>query len=185
MGISLEHAKQVLAEADLLYSADEIAQHLDIMASAISAQLADKNPLVLCVMNGGVITAGHLLTRLAFPLEQDYVHASRYRGNTSGAETLTWLHKPAVSLQDRHVLLVDDILDEGYTLREVMQWCRQQGAASVLVAALADKQHARRVSGIQCDFPALPLVDRYVFGFGMDYKEYWRNLNGIYAVKGM
>ncbi len=185
MSISLEHARQVLAEADLLYSAQAIALHLDVMAKAITQQLADKNPLVLCVMNGGVITAGHLLTRLGFPLEQDYLHATRYRGNTTGGETLLWLHKPAVSLQDRYVLLIDDILDEGYTLREVVQWCRQQGAASVLVAALADKQHTRRVAGIQCDFPALPLADRYVFGFGMDYKEYWRNANGIYAVKGM
>jgi hypoxanthine phosphoribosyltransferase len=185
MGISLEHAKQVLAEAEVLYSAEQIAKHLDLMASAITEQLADKNPLVLCVMNGGIITAGHLLTRLPFPLEQDYLHATRYRGQTTGGDSLMWLHQPAVSLQGRHVLLVDDILDEGYTLREVVQWCRAQGAASVLVAVLADKQHARRVSGIQCDFPALPLVDRYVFGFGMDYKEYWRNLNGIYAVKGM
>lgn len=174
-----------MAEADLLYSAEEVASALDVLATEITAALGDKNPLLLCVMNGGVIVTGHLMTRLDFPLEQDYLHATRYRGATSGSHTITWLHKPDISLEGRHVLLVDDILDEGYTLREISRWCQIQGAASVHVAVLADKQHDRRVEDVVCDFSALHLVDRYVFGFGMDYKEYWRNANGIYAVKGL
>ncbi len=185
MGITQEEAKQVMAEADLLYSASDIATALDALAAAVSDKLADKQPLVLCVMNGGVITAGQLLTRLSFPLEQDYLHATRYRGKTAGDKTITWLHKPDTPLKGRHVLLVDDILDEGYTLREIVRWCYEQAATAVYVAVLAEKNHDRRVEGIACDFPALQLVDRYVFGFGMDYKEYWRNANGIYAVKGM
>jgi hypoxanthine phosphoribosyltransferase len=185
MGITIGQAQQVMAEADLLFSAADIQQALDVMAEEITARLAGQNPLLLCVMNGGVITAGHLLTRLNFPLEQDYLHATRYRGATSGGKTITWLHEPETSLEGRNVLLVDDILDEGYTLREVARWCRERGAASVHIAALAEKNHDRRVEGIQCDFSALQLADRYVFGFGMDYKEYWRNANGIYAVKGM
>ncbi|OQW98354.1 MAG: hypoxanthine-guanine phosphoribosyltransferase [Thiothrix lacustris] len=183
--ITSEEAMQVMAEADLLHSAQEVATMLDRMAVEITAKLGDKSPLVLCVMTGGVIVTGHLLTRLNFPLEQDYLHATRYRGATSGSKTITWLHKPEAALVGRHVLLVDDILDEGYTLREVARWCREQGAASVHIAVLADKQHDRRVEGIWCDFSAIELVDRYVFGFGMDYKEYWRNANGIYAVKGL
>lgn len=183
--LSIEQANQVMAEADLLFSTVEISALLDKMAVEITATLADKKPLVLCVMNGGVITAGHLLTRLTFPLEQDYLHATRYRGSTSGGKTITWLHEPETSLAGRHVLLVDDILDEGYTLREVARWCRGQGAAQVYIAALAEKDHDRRVDGIACDFSTLMLPDRYVFGFGMDYKEFWRNANGIYAVKGL
>lgn len=185
MAITPEEAARAMAEADLLHSAEEVAAMLDQMAAEITAVLHDKNPLVLCVMTGGVILTGHLLTRLVFPLEQDYLHATRYRGKTSGSKTITWLHKPDTPLKGRHVLLVDDILDEGYTLREITLWCQEQGAASVKVAVLADKQHDRRVVGIQRDFSAIELVDRYVFGFGMDYKEYWRNANGIYAVKGL
>lgn len=185
MSITPEEANRAMAEADLLYSAEQVAQALDVLAAEITTALGDRNPLVVCVMNGGVIVTGHLLTRLNFPLEQDYLHATRYRGATSGSQTIAWLHKPETSLEGRHVLLVDDILDEGYTLREISRWCREQGAASVHVAALADKQHDRRVDGIACDFSALKLADRYVFGFGMDYKEYWRNANGIYAVKGL
>ncbi len=185
MGITPEEAARAMAEADLLHSAEEVAAMLDLMAAEITAKLGNKNPLVLCIMTGGVIVTGHLLTRLNFPLEQDYLHATRYRGATSGSKTITWLHKPEVSLQGRHVLLVDDILDEGYTLREIAHWCQEQGAASVNIAVLADKQHERRVDGIKRDFSAIELLDRYVFGFGMDYKEYWRNANGIYAVRGL
>lgn len=185
MGITPEQALQAMHEADLLFSAAQIAEALDVLAQEISQALGDKNPLVLCIMNGGVIMSGHLLTRLDFPLEQDYLHATRYRGATSGSRTISWLHKPETPLAGRHVLLVDDILDEGYTLREIRHWCEEQGAASVHVAVLADKQHERRVEGIACDFTALALPDRYVFGFGMDYKEYWRNANGIYAVRGL
>lgn len=185
MGITPDQARQVMAEAEQLFSASEIATALDVMAEAITRQLADKYPLVLCVMNGGLITAGHLLTRLAFPLQQDYLHATRYRGATRGGTTITWLHEPETPLYKRHVLLVDDILDEGYTLRDIVRWCHDQGAASVYVAALAEKLHERRAPGIQCDFPVLQVADRYVFGFGMDYQEYWRNANGIYAVKGL
>lgn len=185
MQITPEEASLAMHEAELLHPAQEVNAMLDRMAAEITTELHDKNPLALCVMNGGLIVAGHLLTRLDFPLEQDYLHATRYRGDTSGGKTIAWLHKPEVPLQDRHVLLIDDILDEGHTLREISGWCREQGAAAVYVAVLADKQHDRRVSGITADFPALPLVDRYVFGFGMDYKKYWRNANGIYAVKGL
>jgi Hypoxanthine-guanine phosphoribosyltransferase len=185
MVITVADAARAMADADLLYSAEDIAAMLNRMAAEITETLADKNPLVLCVMTGGVILTGHLLTRLMFPLEQDYLHATRYRGETSGSKTITWLHKPDTSLEGRHVLLVDDILDEGYTLREITHWCQERGAAAVYVAVLADKQHERRVEGIHRDFSALELPDRYVFGFGMDYKEYWRNANGIYAVKGL
>lgn len=185
MSITPEKAHQTMTDADQLYSATDIDQALDVMARQITQKLADKNPLVLCVMNGGVIVTGHLLTRLNFPLQQDYLQASRYQGETTGSKTVSWLHKPATPLAGRHVLLVDDILDEGYTLREIADWCREQGAASVYAAALTDKQHDRRIKGIACDFHALPLDDRYVFGFGMDYKKYWRNANGVYAVKGL
>jgi hypoxanthine phosphoribosyltransferase len=81
------------------------------------------------------------------------------------------------------VLLVDDILDEGHTLLAVKQWCLEQGATDVRIAALTTKQHDRCVAGICADYVGLEVADRYVFGFGMDYHEQGRNLPGIYALK--
>jgi hypoxanthine phosphoribosyltransferase len=133
-------------------------------------------------MSGAMIPAGILLSHLAFPRHIDYIHASRYRGETSGGE-LHWRVKPRYELQDRVVLIIDDILDEGLTLQAIIEDCKQLGAAEVYSAVLVKKLHQRNV-GIEADFVGLEVADRYVFGFGMDYMEYLRNAPGIYAVKG-
>ena len=125
---------------------------------------------------------GLLLSRLAFPLQLDNIHASRYRGGTRGG-TLSWLSYPSLPLHERHVLIVDDILDEGYTLDGIVAHCRDAGAASVTTAVLIDKRHDRKYGGIQADVVGLELPDLYLFGCGMDYKGYWRNCPAVYAVE--
>jgi hypoxanthine phosphoribosyltransferase len=176
-----QEASQAMASARLVYSQDEIITSLKNISQEITELLSEKNPLVICIMNGGLVVSGYLLPMLNFQLQLDYLHATRYRGNTRG-DKLEWLKKPSQSLQGRHVLLVDDILDEGCTLKEVKSYCEDAGAASVSIAVLLDKKHDRRVAGIEADFIALQVPDDYVFGFGMDYKEYWRNAPGVYAV---
>ena len=114
--------------------------------------------------------------------EFDYLHATRYRGETTGSG-LAWLHRPAAILEGRTVLLVDDILDEGHTLKAVRDWCEDQGAARVRIAAMAVKQHDRCVPGLEADYSGFMVPDRYVFGYGMDINEHGRNLHGIYALK--
>lgn len=169
------------AQADELHSAQDVTAALDRMAEDISATLKDSNPLVLCVMVGGLITAGQLLTRLSFPLQVDYVHATRYRGDTQGGQ-LQWRAAPSVPMQDRVVLLIDDIFDEGWTLEAIVNSCIAAGAKEVHSAVLVEKHHNRKAE-IRPTFVGLHVEDRYVFGYGMDYKEYGRNLAGIYAVK--
>lgn len=184
MSVELNHIRQVMAEADCLYTAEELDAAIAQMAGAISHDLAEANPLVFCVMNGGLIFSGKLLPLLNFPLELSYLHATRYRGATSGGE-LFWKARPEVSLDDRDVLILDDIFDEGHTLAAIVDYCQQAGARSVRTAVLIDKQHARKTEHLEADYVGLPCVDRYIFGYGMDYRGYWRNAPGIYAVKGM
>jgi hypoxanthine phosphoribosyltransferase len=174
--------ERVLQTAVLLHDAAAVHLALDRMADAISAELADTHPVVLCVLTGGIIPTGHLLTRITFPLEIDYLHATRYRGSTEG-EQVQWVCRPGTRLEGRTVLIVDDILDEGHTLADILTFCRNAGAAQVYSAVLAEKQHARRADAITADFTGLHVEDRYVFGFGMDYKGHFRNLDGIYAVR--
>jgi len=183
MSITQEHIQQIRAEADCLFTAEQVSTALDSIAAKISAKHRDNNPLVLCVMNGGLIVTSELLLRLDFPLEQDYLHATRYRGETQGGE-LSWLAEPQSSLKDRHVLVVDDILDEGYTLAAIVKYCQKAGVCSVETAALVEKCHDRK-QGIKADYIGLEVEDRYLFGYGMDYKGYLRNAAGIFAVKGM
>jgi len=175
--IDQKQAAEIHATAVPIYSSREVEQALDRMAVEITGRLSGEDPIVLCVLNGALIPAGHLLTRLAFPLRQDYVHATRYRGDTTGAE-LDWIGQPSTSLHDETVLVVDDILDEGITLSEIVKACRDAGAKAVYSAVLVEKLH-NRCNGFKADFVGLQVEDRYVFGFGMDYKGYLRNLPGI------
>ena len=166
--------------ADLIHDGSVLDAAISRLASEIDRTLAGSRAVLLTIMQGGLPFAGQLATRIAAPLLFDYVHATRYRGETSGGE-LIWLHRPRVSLAGETVLLVDDILDEGHTLSEVRQWCRDQGAARVLIAVLCRKPHGRGID-ITADFVGVEVPDRYVFGYGMDYHEQGRNLPAIYAL---
>ena len=182
--LSPEEARRSLGEADLLYTPAQVDAALDRMAHGVAEDLSELNPLVLVVMIGGLFPAVKLLERLDFPLEVDYIHATRYRGGVRGGE-LQWRARPTHALHERTVLVVDDILDEGTTLAAVVADCVQKGARKVYTAVLTDKQHPRERSLERADFTGLPLPDRYVFGSGMDYKGFHRNVPGIYAVKGL
>jgi len=171
----------LLNNAELLYGATEIEWALDRLAAQIGDALGDAFPVALCVMGGAVVFAGKLLPRLGFPLEFDYLHATRYRDGTAGGE-IEWAVLPRKSLAGRVVLLLDDILDEGHTLAAARERMLALGAASVRIAVLADKKIGRD-KPIRADFVGLTLPNRYVFGMGMDAYGVWRNLPAIYALK--
>lgn len=178
----LDEAVDVRARAECLVSEEGVAEAVAQLAAAITTRLAAVNPLVYVVMNGGLMLGGALLPRLAFPLELAYLHATRYRGGTQGHE-LEWRVRPAEALGGRHVLVVDDVLDEGHTLAGILDDLRAQGAAEVLSVVLVDKRHAHKArADLRADFTGMELPDRYLFGCGMDYKGYWRNLPAIYAL---
>lgn len=178
-----QQADQVYREADCLHDKVAVEAAITRMGAEITARLRDSNPLVLCVLTGAIIPMGQLLTHLDFPLQIDYLHATRYRGATCGGD-LCWLARPRSAVTGRTVLVVDDILDEGVTLKAILEELRAQGASAVYSAVLVEKEHDRK-NGMQADFVGLTVPDRYVFGYGMDYKDYLRNAPGIFAVKGM
>lgn len=179
----LDQLRAVRRRARCLFTLDQVHASLDRLAAQLNDDYANRNPLLLTVMNGGVVIAGELLTRLEFPLQIDYLHATRYRNTTSGSE-LVWRVRPGDELAGRHVLILDDILDVGSTLLGIIDACREIGAASVATAVLVDKQHDRKARpGLVADYTALYAEDAYLFGCGMDYRGYWRNAPGIFAVQ--
>ncbi|HET8708199.1 MAG TPA: hypoxanthine-guanine phosphoribosyltransferase [Pseudomonadales bacterium] len=182
---SIEHINQVWQEADCLFTNDQVEAAIDNVAKAMTEKFADENPLFVCVMTGGVIFYSKLLLKLGFPLEMDYMQVSRYRNNTQGGH-LEWKVRPNKSLQGRVVVLVDDIFDEGYTLEAIVKEVEQMGVKALYTAVLVDKIHDRKCDpNFKMDFVGLEAADRYLFGYGMDYKGYLRNAPGIYAVKGL
>jgi hypoxanthine phosphoribosyltransferase len=177
--ITPKQAWEVFSRADCLYSSEQVESALDTMAAAITGAIGDRNPLLVCIMTGGVVPFGKLLPRLNFPLQIDYVHATRYGRQLVGGQ-LQWLVGPREKAKGRTVLLVDDILDEGATLAGIEQRYRAEGAIEVLKAVLIVKDRTR-THDVKVEFAGLTVPDRYVFGYGMDYKGFLRNVPGIYA----
>lgn len=181
---TVEAANILRDEADLLVSPEAVKAAYDRLAARISTDYAGLLPLVLCVMNGGLYATSEITQRLAIPFELDYLHATRYRGATEGGG-LIWKRQPDMRLADRHVLVIDDILDEGHTLAAIRKSLAEFKPASLKVAVLADKIHDRRAEGAFAEYIGVTVPDRYVFGCGMDVRELWRQVPAIYAVKGL
>jgi hypoxanthine phosphoribosyltransferase len=179
----LKHIEMVWETARCIHDIHAVEASLDRIAAQITEDYAKRNPLVICVMQSGIVFSGALLPRLPFLLEMDYVHVTRYRGDTRAGE-LHWLVRPSQPLKDRHVLLLDDILDGGLTLAELVKFCHDAGARTVASAVMVDKAAARHPQGLaKVEYTALTVPDEYVFGYGMDYHDYLRNAPGIFAVK--
>ena len=178
---SVEDYHKVLKDAELLYTNVQIHNIVEDIAKAVSKKLGDTNPIVMPVMIGGLITAGQLIPKLNFPLEVDYIHATRYSSSTQGGK-LVWLKKPDKSLLDRTILLIDDILDEGITLSEIITYCYSNGAKNVLTFVLVKKELENRKLKRDIDFVGTTVPNVYVFGQGMDYCEYYRNINTVSSV---
>lgn len=179
--MDLQKAKAMLANAEVIHDEATVQKALGEVAAAIGERLADKYPLVLCVMTGGVVFCGQLMTKLGFPLDFDYLHATRYGPETQGGK-ISWRTAPWTSVTGRSVLVVDDILDEGLTLAAVKESLIRMGAAEVLTAVFADKLNGKQ-KPLAADFVGLTVPDRFVFGYGMDAGGAWRNLPAIYAMK--
>ncbi len=182
----IEHVRAVWESAECLCGEDEVEQAITQLAAQISERLSLTNPIIMCLMNGGLVFCGKLIPQLLFPLQVDYVHVTRYQNDVVGSSTIEWRASPQIDVSGRTVIVVDDILDQGCTLYETVAALRAQGAAEVYTAVLIDKQHDRKFKpGWRADFTALEIEDRYLFGYGMDYKGYLRNAPGIYAVQGL
>jgi len=171
----------ILNSADLIVSAIEVDAAVARMAADITARLGNAMPLVLSVMGGAVVFTGHILPRLRFPLEFDFLHVTRYGDATRGGD-IRWLVKPRTSVVGRTVLVLDDILDEGITLAAIRDGLLADGAKEVLCAVFSDK-NIGRTKPLAADFVGVTLPNRYVFGYGMDVSGAWRNLPEIYALK--
>ena len=175
---------QYLAQAELIHSEQTVNQAISSIAEQLNRDYAldsaEAPPIVLCVMGGAVYFTGQLLPKLTFPLELDYVQATRYHDGIEG-KTLKWMVRPKASIHNRSVLILDDILDEGITLQAIVEQCRLLGASEVKAAVLVEK-NLNETKPIQANYVGLMVPNRYVFGCGMDVYGWWRNMPAIYAL---
>ena len=177
----LKQAWAFLENSDVVAGAEEVQAAVRRVASEIEARLSNAFPMVLPVMGGAVFFAGQLLPHLRFPMDFDYIHASRYGGATRGAG-VDWKVSPPGLVQGRTVLVLDDILDHGETMNAIRTRLLELGAKDFYCAVLVEKRLNMK-KPIAADFVGLTIPDRFVFGCGMDAKGYWRNLPEIRAMR--
>ena len=177
----LKEAWAFLEESDQIAGAEEVQAAVRRVAAEIEQRLSSAYPLVLAVMGGAVIFAGQVLPLLRFPLDFDYIHASRYGAATRGA-SVDWKVTPPDLARGRTVLVLDDILDHGETMSVIRERLLALGAKEFFCAVLVEKMLGK-AKPIAADFVGLRIPDRFVFGCGMDAKGYWRNLPEIRAMK--
>lgn len=184
--MNTEDARALLADSEVLFTAEEVNAATARIAKELNRDYADKHPLVLGVMGGAIVFTGHLLTQLDFPLDFDIVQASRYGEKTVGTH-LSWRVTPRDNVRGRHVLLLDDILDEGITLAAIVELLRSQGALSVECAVFCTKDYGEEINRrkpLQAKYVGISVPNRFIYGYGMDVSGAWRNLPAIYAKKG-
>lgn len=168
-------------KSQVLINKSEIDEAIDHLAQNINQDFKQKNVVFLTIMNGGMIFASALATRLNLNMEMDYLQLSRYGKNQSGGQ-LVWKYQPEVNMQETHVILCDDIYDEGHTLAAAHAWCLEKGALSVSSVVLVHKDHDRTYANYKPDYVAMNIPDHFIFGYGMDLEEKLRQLPEIYYI---
>jgi hypoxanthine phosphoribosyltransferase len=163
-----------------LLRAEQIAARVGELAQAVRADFEGKDALMLAVLKGGAIFAADLLRALQLPMALDYIRVRSYDGDTSSG-TVRLLARPELSLRQRHVLVVEDILDTGRSSARILRYVRGAGAAQVRLCVLLDKPE-RRVVPVHADYVGFTIPNCFVVGYGLDYCEQYRHLTGIYVL---
>ena len=164
-----------------LISEQEVAHRLDTLAAEINARYAGKPLVLVCVLKGAFMFFADLVRRLSVAPEVDFVRVSSYGKGTESSRNISFTKDVELSLEGKHVILVDDIVDSGHTMYFLCQQFALRGAASLKVAALVDKKE-RREMPVVVDYPGFVLQKGFLVGYGLDYAEQYRSLPAICEV---
>ncbi len=176
----MDTIQALIRKSSVIYSEIEIKTVIKNIADQVNQTIKTDDLYVLCVMNGALIFAGQLLPRLEKNIQYSYIHATRYAASLTGGP-IHWLVKPSKDIEGKTVLILDDILDEGITLREIVTTCEAMKAKAIYTAVLFDKDIEKEKSYIP-NFIGLKVPNRFVFGYGLDCKGLGRNLPHLYAL---
>lgn len=166
----------ILKNSLTLYSKEVIEKRIDELALEISEKISNDVPLFLNVMNGSVFFFVELLKRIEKPLTIDYLHATRYNNTMTGAKEISWLHKPDLNnIKNKNIYIIDDVLDEGHTLKAIKDFLLESGAKSCNIIVLVDKI-LNKEKPVEADYIGFGAPNKYLFGYGMDIFGLYRQL---------
>lgn len=160
---------------NVLISEDEINRELDKCAEWIDREYEGKPLLLVSVLKGAFVFLSDLTKKITIPCEIGFMAAKSYFEGTSSTGNVEITYDLSQDISNYHVLIVEDIIDTGRTLKSVIELLRQRGALSLRVVTLLDKPD-RRIVPLEADYSLFTIPDRFVIGYGLDYGEYYRNL---------
>ena len=176
--MSEDCSKHVLCE---VYSSREIAARVKQMADAVNARYLGEELLVVCVLKGAFMLFSDLLKELDLPVQVDFVRLSSYGESIVSSRSIKLGKDVDCCLSGRNVLVVEDIVDTGYSMRFLFDEFQRRGAKTLALAALVDKPERREVP-VEIDFVGFSGAEGFLVGYGLDYAENYRNLPAIYEL---
>ena len=167
---------------EVLLSKDEIDEKVKELGKMLAEEYAGKRPLLICVLKGALIFVADLARAMDIPLEVDFMAVSSYGVTTKSSAVVRILKDLETSIEGRHLLIVEDIIDTGLTLKYLIENLKSRKPASIKICTLLDKPSRRRVQ-LQPDFCGFEIPDKFVIGYGLDFAEIYRNLPFIGVLK--
>jgi hypoxanthine phosphoribosyltransferase len=167
---------------EVLISEEQIAEKVKELGAALSTEYREKNPLVVCVLKGAAPFMADLIKRMDIHLEMDFMDVSSYGNSTRSSGEVKIIKDLNTTVEGRDVLIVEDIIDSGLTLRYLIDLLHHRKAKSVKIVTLLDKPHNRQVE-LTPDLTGFIVPDEFVVGYGLDYAEKYRNLPFIGVLK--
>lgn len=168
--------KEILITEDVLHA--KIAE----LGAKITQDYTDKDLILVCVLKGAVIFVSDLMRKINLPLDIDFMAISSYGTNTQSSGVVRILKDLNASIENRHVLIVEDIIDSGLTLSYLVENLKSRGPASVEICTILDKPD-RRTIDLEIKYTGFQVPDEFVVGYGLDYAEKYRNLPYIAILK--
>ena len=167
---------------NIMFSKEEIAGRIAELAAQLDCEYAGKNPLMVGILKGSVMFYADLLRAMTIPVEMDFMAISSYGAGAKSSGEVKLIKDLDRKIEGRHVIIVEDIIDSGYTLSYLKRMLYSRKPESVKICALLDK-YSRRVVPIEADYKGFDCEDEFVVGFGLDYAERYRNLPYIGILK--
>ena len=167
---------------EILYTKEELAAIVQRIGKQITEDYKNKNLFLVCVLKGSLIFMSDLMREIDLPCEVDFLSVSSYGNGTTSSGEVQLIKDLTCPLEDKDLLIVEDILDSGHTLSFLLKTLSARGPRSIRLCTLLDKPE-RRKAAVQPDYVGAQIPDKFIVGYGLDYAEKYRNLPYIGVLK--
>ncbi len=166
----------------VLFTKEDIEKATDRLAKQLTADYRDKRPLVVSVLTGAVLFTVDMLEKMDIMAQLDFIDVSTYFGGTQSTGNLKLIHDLNSDVRGRDVLIMEDIVDSGHTLKFLIDLLKKRGAKSIKTASMMDKPEGRKYD-VKVDYYGVRVPNEFLVGYGLDYKGFYRNLPYIGILK--